>query len=202
MCSDETRDHAEVANLPGTVHSSAFGVPGFCAFLAKLKSTTANVAGESERDPTRESLFETFWAHVDRRGDNECWPWFAYRHSKGYGRSFVRVDGQVYVVPHRASWAIHYGAPGHLHVLHRCDNPPCVNPRHLFLGTNLDNVKDRVAKGRTQKGARHFKSHLTDDDVRAIRASSDSKAELARRYNVTAATIRAILLRVTWKHLP
>lgn len=201
MCSIEIPANDADANLPSTVPVAASGAIDYCAFLSKLKSTTACADGE-RIDPASECFFETFWAHVDRRGDDECWPWFAYRNPKGYGRSFVRVDGQVYVVPHRASWAIHHGPPGCLHVLHHCDNPPCVNPKHLFLGTNEDNVRDRVAKGRTQKGHKHFKSHLTDADVRAIRASSESKAELGRKYGVTRATIAAILKRVTWKHLP
>lgn len=147
------------------------------------------------------NITRTFWSRIDRRGDDECWPWLGYRHAKGYGRSFVWVGDRVYVVPHRASWAIHYGPPGDMHVCHRCDNPPCCNPRHLFLGTNIDNVKDRVAKGRTQRGIQHFKARVTEDDVRAIRASTERPAAIARRYGISYGTVAAILTRRTWKHV-
>lgn len=147
------------------------------------------------------NIQRTFWARIDRRGDDECWPWLGYRNKKGYGRCFVWVGDINYVAPHRASWAIHRGHPGDMQVLHRCDNPPCCNPRHLFLGTNTDNVKDRVSKGRTQRGATHFLARLTEDDVRAMRAATGSTASIARRFGVSHGTARAVLTWRTWKHI-
>lgn len=90
-----------------------------------------------------------YWAKVDKRGPDECWPWVAYRHGAGYGRinRGPAKAGQVFA--HRVSWEIHYGSiPDGLYVLHRCDNPPCQNPAHLFVGTTADNMRDKVAKGR------------------------------------------------------
>lgn len=89
-----------------------------------------------------------FWAKVGVVG--ECWEWSTRTnyHPMGYER--MRVEGRQWMV-HRLSWVIHNGPiPAGLCVLHRCDNPPCVNPAHLFLGTNLDNNRDRDAKGRTR----------------------------------------------------
>lgn len=95
---------------------------------------------------SRPSLAERFWPKVERREPDECWPWKASVTGRGYGR--FALSGKARHA-HRVSYEIANGqAPGDLFVLHRCDNPPCVNPAHLFLGTNTDNVRDAVAKGR------------------------------------------------------
>lgn len=87
-----------------------------------------------------------FWSKVLKGTDQECWLWNASRIKDGYGK--FSVSG-VYQQSHRISWQLTNGPiPDGLCVLHRCDNPPCVNPNHLFLGTNLDNVRDMFAKGR------------------------------------------------------
>lgn len=95
-------------------------------------------------------------------------------------------------------------------MLHRCDNPPCVNPGHLFLGTSLDNMRDMIAKGRDDKvkGERHPAATITDEDVRRIRqAYRDSggrrgvKSALAREYRLSLSHICGILMGVYWKHI-
>jgi hypothetical protein len=151
----------------------------------------------------RKNIDSQFWARIDQRGENECWPFNGSLSHKRYGAGWFKVNGVVYRVAHRASWAIHYGPPGDLHVCHSCDNPPCVNPRHLFLGTNVDNVNDRVAKGRTQRGSKHFLSRLTEDDVRTIRVlvQCQSQSETARQYGVSVGTVSAIVHGRSWKHL-
>ena len=86
-----------------------------------------------------------FWSKVDRSGD--CWEWMAYRLPKGYGT--MRIANRRKGLAHRISWEIHFGPiPTGMHVLHKCDNPPCVNPDHLMLGTAADNIHDMVDKGR------------------------------------------------------
>jgi hypothetical protein len=87
---------------------------------------------------------DRFWEKVDKSGD--CWLWTGHRGCKGYGAAWAEGRHQA---AHRVSWELAFGAiPDGLHVLHHCDNPPCVNPDHLWLGTNSDNQRDCVAKGR------------------------------------------------------
>ncbi len=87
---------------------------------------------------------ERFFQKVSKT-DN-CWLWLANKDNDGYGR--IKIKGKT-LLAHRVSWNIHFGQiPEEMNVLHRCDNPPCVNPLHLFLGTVLDNVRDRDSKGR------------------------------------------------------
>lgn len=103
---------------------------------------------------------------------------------------------------HRYAWELANGPiPDGLQVLHECDNRRCVNPAHLFLGTNDDNMQDMAKKRRARHGESHPKTSLTAADVRAIRGSSETNEVLAQRHGVCNATISNIRNRVTWKHL-
>lgn len=103
-----------------------------------------------------EDDIQRFWTKVDTSGD--CWVWKGGRSPSGYGMFTVKRRNTR---AHRVSYMIAHGPiPDGMCVLHRCDNPPCINPKHLFLGTDLDNVRDRDAKGRTATGERNgFRKH-------------------------------------------
>ena len=97
------------------------------------------------------TLEERFWSKVDKSGD--CWIWTAYKRPDGYGQ--FGFEGTQHKA-HRVSWVLANGTiPEGLHVLHRCDVRECVNPEHLFLGTNTDNMRDMIEKGRQSKGLKH-----------------------------------------------
>lgn len=138
-----------------------------------------------------------------------CWEWTASLNTNGYGQ--FRINGTTEQA-HRAAWMIFRGpipadasAYGTVNVLHRCDNPLCVNPDHLFLGDQADNANDAVSKGRWGKrgmpGQLHGRAVLTEKDVRRIRASSESAEILAGKLNVSKSTILHVLKRRTWKHI-
>ena len=94
---------------------------------------------------------ERFWEKVDRRSTDECWPWLGGVNRLGYGRFATSTTrGNVtLVLPHRYSWELHFGpVPAGLNVLHACDEPGCVNPRHLMVGTQRANMLDATRKGR------------------------------------------------------
>lgn len=126
-----------------------------------------------------------------------------------YGQ--VGRDGKN-LLAHRVAYELHHGQsiPRGQCVLHRCDNPPCCNPKHLFLGTRRDNLVDMYSKRRRQydgyaKGAKHGNAKLTDDNVREMRALYAAKQatqwDLAHRFGLTQSTVWAILVRRTWRHV-
>lgn len=152
---------------------------------------------------------ERFWKYVDKGPHpGGCWLWTGRTAPYGYG-SLRR--GMKLIRAHRLSWEIHNGpVPADLCVLHRCDTPSCVNPAHLFLGTQADNMADMEAKGRTRNGApyygeAHSQAKLTEAAVRDIRAKYAtgrySQRELAAEYEVTHTVIGDIVLRRSWKHI-
>lgn len=145
---------------------------------------------------------ERLWPRVDKSGGpNACWPWTGCTVPWGHGR-IAETRGKP-VQTHRVAWEDTYGAiPEGMQVLHSCDNPPCCNPKHLFLGTNAMNRADSVAKRRHQHGAGHWNAKLTPAQVRRIRASSRPYAELAEKYDVHEQTIYRIRSGVRWKELP
>lgn len=140
-----------------------------------------------------------FWSYVEKGGT--CWTWTGARDKDGYG---VFWDGSR-VRAHQYSWRLHVGAiPDGHGVLHRCDNPPCVRPDHLFTGTTPENMRDKVSKARQACGERVGRAKLTADDVVAIRdryAAGATLKALGREYGVHFGTIWGICQRKTWKHL-
>ena len=132
--------------------------------------------------------------------DNGCWEWFASKNA-GYGQ--LMVDKRP-IPAHRLSYELHWGSiPAGMHVCHRCDNRACINPDHLFIGTNADNMADRDAKGRgiIYRGEDHGSAKLTEADVRAIRSSTLSNRKLAPLYGVCGKTISVIRSGKHWAHV-
>ncbi len=116
------------------------------------------------------SPVDRLWARVDMGAPDECWEWRGTRSKKGYGRIQVgTLARSMVVLVHRLAWeATHGPIVDALCVLHRCDNPPCCNPAHLFLGTRADNNADKLAKGRQPRGETHQTAVLSDGTCREI----------------------------------
>lgn len=150
-----------------------------------------------------------FWPKVDKTPglgpDGDCWEWIGSRNRSGYGN--VRHNGKG-AKAHRVSWEMAYGPiPKGLHVRHlKCDNPPCVRPEHLALGTVAANMRDRDSKGRRRPpgGERNGMAKLTAAQVADIRAiysrQEANQRELAERFAVGSTTISEIVRGAAWTH--
>lgn len=136
--------------------------------------------------------------------DTETGCWNCTSHKTGSHRYHcIGINGKPYLV-HRVMYERYKGEiPKGMHVLHHCDNRSCCNPDHLFIGTNLDNIRDMCTKGRQARGERNAWHKLTAKQVRAIRKASVTKNQydLAEKYNLNQSTISRILRGKTWKHL-
>lgn len=145
-----------------------------------------------------------FWSKVDRSGgDDACWPWQGTRARRGYGRFKIRTGEAL--IAHRVAYYLANGVAPELLVLHSCDNPPCVNPRHLSQGTDVENVRQRTQRRRTAEGSRAASAKLTEQDIPQIRqllAAGNTIASVARTYNIGESAIRDIRDRHTWDHIP
>ena len=156
---------------------------------------------------------ERFWQYVLKMEDG-CWLWIGARDKDGYGQvrwRIFRPKGRLGRA-HRLAWEFSHGPiPQGRWVLHRCDNPPCVNPHHLYLGDVNDNSRDCRDRGRMfmnpnpLRGERHPKTKLREEDVRRIRMMSSHNVphvKIAKMYEVTDTCICYIVQRRTWKHIP
>lgn len=147
-----------------------------------------------------------FWSRVDRGSADDCWEWTGARRSDGYGRFHPFRHGPS-VGAHRFSFTLHCGPiPSGLFVLHTCDNRACVRPDHLFVGTNLDNVRDMFSKGRQSLRHGEFagRARLTEVNVRDIRqrnAEGVGARTLAREFGVSRRAVQQAIQRKTWRHL-
>jgi hypothetical protein len=145
---------------------------------------------------------ERFWSNVDstRLSPGGCWLWQRSVDRDGYGR--VYLGGRSFQA-HRVACELELGDLG-LDVLHRCDTPACVNPAHLFAGTHLDNMRDKVAKGRQArlKGEAHGRARVTAEQVKAIRRrGTENQDALAAEFGISQASVHRIIHRKTWKEI-
>ncbi len=156
-----------------------------------------------------------FWNRVGPADANGCMPWTGHKVSakSPYGR--VKWNGRT-LLAHRLAWELEHGsAPADaLDVCHRCDNPPCCNPAHLFLGSHEENMRDAIDKGRWDPsqcgnpvlhGTTNPKAKLTEEIVRTCRSLHESEhltaSELARRYGVHNSVMSRVLRREAWAHI-
>lgn len=153
-----------------------------------------------------------YFSKVDQSAPGGCWPWTGARDQDGYG---IFWDGTYrpsgagrYVRVTRWTYEQFVGPiEGNKNLCHRCDNPPCVNPGHLFLGTHAENHADREAKGRGRRkhGATHVGAKLTDEQVRAIRsryaAGGVTQRRLAAEFGVSNQLVSTIVRRKVWTHI-
>lgn len=174
---------------------------GFGLYCSRLCGQTAR-RGQVLRGKTTD---ERFWRHVDRRGDDECWPWMGVRQPSGHGQFAIATRPGKLTAAHRYAWTLANGPiPDGMKVCHRCDHGWCVNPAHLFLGTQADNLRDMREKDRHSRGERHYAAKFCDEDVLLIRAmagSGVSQSEIALRFNTRQSEISNIVSGKRWKHL-
>lgn len=138
---------------------------------------------------------KTFLERIDIKGPDECWEWTAGCVKYGYGR--IKINKKSYKA-HRLAYEHFVGPVGDLYVCHKCDNPKCCNPKHLFLGTVEDNNRDKAAKGRTNV------AKLTKEaviEIRKLAFQGVSCRDLSKRYKVTRTTIRDTVKKKFWKHV-
>jgi len=190
------------------------------AFAACVQQTAnANQTHITTMNKAKHEIAEArFWSKVNKSAT--CWMWTACKNSKGYG-SLRPFNGERYA--HRASWVIANGAiKDGAWVLHKCDNPACVNPHHLWLGSNIENQHDMYSKGRGKKatgdahwsklhpdqivrGSKIGTSKLTESDVVQIRTryanGEISQQNLANEFCVHQTIISDVIRRVTWNHV-
>lgn len=148
--------------------------------------------------------FDRHWKENPASG---CWEWQRSFGSDGYGQLYIGTgrNCRKKTSAHRFSYERHNGRiPDGLHVCHRCDNKACVNPAHLFLGTNTENRRDSVAKGRAAKGERHGRCKLAVGDVDRIRdiarVGGVSHAEIASHFGISQTQASRIIRGARWAH--
>ena len=151
-----------------------------------------------------DTILERFWSKVNKTSG--CWEWQNATNACGYGT--FKLNKKM-MSAHRIAWRITRGPiPKDMCVLHHCDNPACVNPDHLFIGTHSDNIKDAVIKGRVvppdSRGERHGKSRLTENDVHEIRRLHSfgiKQKILGKMWRTSRRNVSWIVCKGNWRHI-
>jgi len=188
-----------------------------CSRPCSIKARNADKA-RKDANPLDANAIERFFASVDK--SEECWIWRGNKNQRGYGLFHLR---DINVSAHRVSWRIVHGdIPEGLYICHRCDNPSCVNPDHLFPGTPLENAQDMVRKGRHahpnpskdyrpkyqknyMRGSEHVHSKLNESlvwDMRIRHVQGERYADIARSIGIRETTCRQAIVGERWAHVP
>lgn len=181
-----------VAECVRTVHAK-----GFCKNHYQQLWATGSPAIKRPNPHGTEA--ERFWRYVVKLDEKACWEWIGFRDRDGYGKFRI---GKTNIAAHRESWILHNLpiAEG-LVVRHKCNNPPCVNPGHLLLGTHEDNMADREAAGNCPRGARHPNAKLTEEQALAIRGSTDTLETIAAQFGISESQAGNIRRGAQWREL-
>ena len=168
--------------------------------------------GEGPRQPGRPANTpEVLWSKVEKKGEDECWPWIGFRNKDGYGRVQIN-DWQYYA--HRVIYNLVY--PGVIDIrapkltdekgflLHTCDNPSCCNPKHLWVGTHRENMEDKVRKNRqkrfpTDTGPRCKLTMTQAREARQLRKDGIPTRELAKRFGISLPSMKTLLAGKSYK---
>lgn len=147
---------------------------------------------------------ERFWSRTHKT--DSCWYWLGSLNEDGYGKCSISINGTRYSLANRVAYFFYYGIePKESKVCHTCDNPQCVNPDHLFLGTVETNMSDMVSKNRSCKGEQRSNAKLNVSKVKEIRRiyaeTTTNYNELGRQFGVNPSVIRGIVLRQKWAHV-
>jgi hypothetical protein len=175
---------------------------GWCEMHYARWHRKGDTAKFAHKPTTQDELLFRFHANVNKT--DTCWLWTGCLNNSGYGT--INMDGKSKLV-HRLAWDLFKSEKiGTAFVLHICDVKNCVNPSHLFSGTQADNMWDKVNKGRHRfgylNGVHHKNSKLTEDDVRAIRASNQPWKLIAKQFSISVGNVAMIRSRKSWRHLP
>jgi hypothetical protein len=166
-----------------------------------LKSSGVEKRYDFRRFKIKHVRTAIFWEHMNMQGKDDCWDWQYATTQKGYG-VFLLNGKQLY--SHRVAYSLIYGEiPCGMEICHKCDNPLCCNPAHLFAGTHLENMLDMKNKGRSPdlKGEKSGGAKLTNEQVITIRNSNKSQCTLAMEYGTSQAQISRIKSRISWNHI-
>lgn len=151
-----------------------------------------------------EDTSERFWEKVQKGSPESCWEWQSCRLFSGHGFFQIKYKGKASrKLAHRQAWELTYGPiPTRKQINHKCDNPPCCNPHHLYCGTQAQNVQDMVDRGRNKalQGNQHPLAKLTGESVRQIRQlkGTISNRKIAKQFHVSSVLIGRILRNKIW----